>query len=207
MLLVFLLPIIIFMFAGQFYFARLGDKKVYKGDPAGRVKVAILCGLVHIPFLIIGFLFFPNVSHLTFFKGSLNLSDMVPLFWILLIIMSLTIGVGMFFEFGIGPCWFSSMVDVNLPEHRGTAYAMAAMMDGIGRALGPLIGGLLVDYYTSIGDIYPFGTTIVISILSFGIISGLLWLPIYKYCNKDWAVQRELGDVAGCPLKKQSVMK
>jgi len=207
MLLVFLLPIIISMFAGQFYFARLGDKKVSKGDPAGRVKVAIICGLVHIPFLFFGFLFYPNVSHLTFFKGTLDLSNVLPLFWIVLIIMSLTIGVGMFFEFGIGPCWFSSMVDVNLPEHRGTAYAMAAMMDAIGRALGPIIGGLLVDHYTSIGEIYPFGTTIVISILSFGIISGLLWLPIYKYCNKDFAEIGAILEQRAEELKKQSVTK
>jgi len=99
------------------------------------------------------------------------------------------------------------MVDVNLPEHRGTAYAMAAMMDAIGRALGPIIGGLLVDHYTSIGDIYPFGTTIVISILSFGIISGLLWLPIYKYCNKDFAEIGAILEQRAKELKKQSVIK
>ena len=100
--------------------------------------------------------------------------------------MSIILGIGMFIEFGVGPCWFSSMVDVNLPEHRGTAYAMAAMMDSIGRGLGPIIGGLFVDYYTGIGEIYPFGMTIMITTLSFGVISGLLWIPIYKHCNKDF---------------------
>jgi MFS family permease len=207
MVLVFIAPIGVSLFVGQFYFARLGDKKVAEGDPAGRVKVAIFCGLVHIPFLILGFMFFPNAAHLTFLKGALDLSNALWLFWIILLVMSVIIGIGMFLEFGVGPCWFASMVDVNLPEHRGTAYAMASMMDAIGRGIGPIVGSLFVDYYISIGEVYPFGMTILVTTLSFGVISSILWIPIYKYCNKDFAeVAKILKDRAE-ELKKLPLVK
>ncbi|MHA1899219.1 MAG: MFS transporter, partial [Promethearchaeota archaeon] len=100
------LPFVLILVAGllfgQFYFPKLGDKKVKNGDYAGRAKVAIMCGVVHIVFLIIGFGFYPNFGAKTFFKGALDLSSDPAGFEIMVIIDAIIIAIGLAFEFGIG---------------------------------------------------------------------------------------------------------
>lgn len=70
---------------------------------------------------------------------------------------------------GIGPNWYSTLVDVNLPEHRGTMIATATFMDTIGRGIGGLIGGY---------------SGLEFSIL-FLFLSIFPWFPVLKYIRKD----------------------
>ncbi len=188
---------------GQFYFSRRGDKMVQAGNKAGRVKMAILCGIVNIPLLVLAFLFYPNLGTKTFFRGMLDLSGSPWTFYTLLIVMALILGAGVAFVMGIAPNWYSSMLDVNLPEHRGTMIATAALLDSIGRAVGAWFGGFMIDFFGSQGSPMPISDTIVWSALTFGIISALLWIPIRKHSKRDIAEVTTILEERARDLEKQ----
>jgi MFS transporter, Spinster family, sphingosine-1-phosphate transporter len=44
------------------------------------------------------------------------------------------------------PNWFALLSEVNLPEHRGTAYSFVTLANNIGRALGTVLVGLSFDW-------------------------------------------------------------
>ncbi len=163
---------------GQFGLAHWGDKKVQKGDLSGRVKVATICSILNLPFLLIAFSMSPNVASQTFFFKSVY-TDVIG-FWILWIIFSILLGVGLAFTFGIAPNYYSSLIDVNLPENRGTMIAMGSFIDTFGRALGAIIGGFMIAFTDS------FSSTIFWSTLIFGIISTCFWVPLFFTCKKDY---------------------
>ncbi|MGV9173030.1 MAG: MFS transporter, partial [Promethearchaeia archaeon] len=54
---------------GQFGLAHWADKKVQKGEITGRVKVATICGILNLPFLMGAFLMSPNLKTHTYFFG------------------------------------------------------------------------------------------------------------------------------------------
>jgi hypothetical protein len=102
--------------------------------------------------------------------------------------MGLIIGVGLSFEMAVGALHYSSMIDVNLPEHRSTMIAAAAFIDAFGRAIGAWAGLAIADYYNNTANSpKPISDAILFSVLTFGTASALLWLPIYKYAQKDIA--------------------
>ncbi|MBN2152985.1 MAG: MFS transporter, partial [Candidatus Lokiarchaeota archaeon] len=178
---------------GQFYFAKKGDKRVEQGDPAGRVKVAIMGGLMHIPFFVAAFLFSPFKGNDTFFLGSLAVPSWG--FWVMMPICGVILGVGLMYSFAIAPNWYASLIDVNLPEHRSTMIATASFLDTIGRSFGSIVGGLFISHFDSTGTHYSISISIIWMTILFGGISGLMWVPIYKYCNEDFAhVQRVLEE-------------
>ena len=189
-LLALMLPIGLLGIFGMFYFPKRGDKIVKSGDIAGRVKVAIFCGFLHIPFLIVGFLFIPDARLLTFFKGALQTSPVT--FTLLLIVMGIIVGIGVALMLPIGAVHYASMIDVNYPEHRSTMIASAAFIDAFGRAIGAWAGLAIADYYNNqIHSPTPISDAILFSILTFGVGSALMWLPIYKYAQKDIASVNE----------------
>ncbi|MHA1793061.1 MAG: MFS transporter, partial [Promethearchaeota archaeon] len=188
----FLIPALVLGIFGQFYFAKLGDKRVKKGDPTGRVKIAIMGGILHIPFFVAAFLFAPNRASSTFFMGALKVPEWG--FWLLMLVMGLILGVGLMWSFAIAPNWYASLIDVNLPEHRGTMLATAAFLDTIGRSFGSIVGGLIINYFDSSGSLFPVSMSIIWMTIIFGGISGLMWIPIYKYCNYDFAEVQRIMD-------------
>ena len=186
---------------GQFYFAKVGDKKVEKGDPAGRVKVAIMGGLLHIPFFILAFLMTPKNGNNSFFLGSLVLDDIM--FSIMMLIAGVILGIGLMFSFAIAPNWYASLLDVNLPEHRSTMIATASFLDTIGRSFGAIAGGAFIQYFTGVGSNYAVSLSIIWMTIIFGGISGLMWIPIYKYCNEDFAKIQTILDERGKELERK----
>jgi MFS family permease len=183
------LPAVLLGLFGQFYFAKLGDKKVQAGDPAGRVKVAIMGGILHIPFFVMAFLISPFKGNESFFFGLLQVPDWA--FWIGMVIAGLVLGIGLMWSFAIAPNWYASLIDVNLPEHRSTMIATASLLDTIGRSFGSIMGGIFISYFDTI-TYYSISTSIIWMTLIFGGISGIMWIPIYKYCNKDFTHIQEL---------------
>ena len=169
---------------GQFGLAHWGDRKVQNGDLSGRVKVATICGILNIPFILIGFMMKPNVANQTFFLT--NIAVNLVGFWLLWIIFGLFIGVGLGFSLGIAPNWYSSLIDGNLPEHRGTMVAMGLFIDTFGRALGAILGGIVVNITDS------FSLTIIWSTLIFGIISTCFWIPLFYTSKKDYIYINEI---------------
>lgn len=168
---------------GQFILAHWGDKKFQKGDINGRVKVAVICSIITIPFLMGAFAMSPNLSNNSFFFNAVIVNDLI--FWLLWLLYSALLGLGIAFEMGIGPNWYSSVIDVNYPENRGSMIAIASFVDAIGRAIGAIIGGFVV---TATGS---FSATIFWSTLIFGSISTLFWVPLFYTSKKDLNDVRE----------------
>jgi MFS family permease len=179
------IAIVFGLFVGQFGLAHWGDKKVKKGDLNGRVKVATICSILTLPFLLAAFAMAPNAPSQTFFFGSLYVNDLM--FSFLWIVFSVLLGLGLAFTMGIGPNWYSSLIDVNFPENRGTMIAAGSFIDTIGRALGAVIGGFMVTITES------FSSTIFWSTLIFGILSIFLWIPLFFTSKADFeAVNAEM---------------
>ncbi|MFX0025406.1 MAG: MFS transporter [Candidatus Hermodarchaeota archaeon] len=176
-IILFLILIIFGLILGQFWLAHWGDRKVQKGDLSGRVRIAVICSILNLPFLLIGFTMSPNIPNQTFFFNSLVLNEVG--FWVLWIIYAALLGLGLAFSFGIGPNWYSAMIDVNYPEHRGTMIAVASFIDTIGRAIGAFIGGFLLL-------IIGITSTIIWTMLVFGIISIGFWIPLFFTAQKDF---------------------
>jgi MFS family permease len=120
----------------------------------------------------------PNVSNSTFFFGNLLVDEIG--FWVLWLIFCSFLGVGLAFTMGIGPNWYSSLVDVNFPENRGTMVAVGTFIDSIGRALGAAIGGYVLFVTDSLS------TTIFWIFLIAGIFSTCLWIPLFYTAKKDY---------------------
>jgi len=177
-IILFLFLIVLGLIIGQFWLAHLGDKKVQRGDLSGRVKVAVICSILNLPFFLFGFAMTPNVANSTFFFGTLLVNDIG--FWVLWLVYCSFLGVGLALTMGIGPNWYSSLIDVNFPENRGTMVAVGAFIDSIGRALGAIIGGFVVTLTGS------FSATIFWSFLIFGIFSTCLWIPLFFTAKKDY---------------------
>ena len=185
-LMLFLVPLLIGGIVGMFYWPKKADNMVKNGKSTARVKMAVFLGWAHLPFLLIAFLFIPDASNLTFLNGTIQASPIG--FGIGILAMGIILGIGMNLEMGVGACHYSAMIDVNLPEHRGTMIAAASFIDALGRAIGAWAGLAFVDFmHGTIFNAKPFSGAILLSILTFGIGSGLLWLPIYKYADKDMA--------------------
>ncbi|MHA1671852.1 MAG: MFS transporter [Promethearchaeota archaeon] len=182
-IILFLFIIVLGLIIGQFLFAHLGDKKVQHGDLSGRVKIAVICSILNLPFFLFGFAMTPNVSNSTFFFGTLMVNDIG--FWVLWLIYCVFLSVGLAFTMGIGPNWYSSLIDVNFPENRGTMVAVGSFIDSLGRALGVVIGGFVVTFTGS------FSATIFWSFLIFGIFSTCLWIPLFFTAKKDFNTVNE----------------
>ncbi len=120
----------------------------------------------------------PNVANSTFFFGTLAVNEIG--FWVFWLIYCTFLGVGLAFTMGIGPNWFSSMIDVNFPENRGTMVAVGLFIDSIGKALGVVIGGFVVTLTGS------FSATIFWVFLISGIFSTCLWIPLFFTAKKDY---------------------
>jgi MFS family permease len=97
---------------------------------------------------------------------------------------------------GIGPNWYSSLIDVNFPENRGTMVAVGSFIDSIGRALGAVIGGFVVTFTGS------FSATIFWSFLIFGIFSTCLWIPLFFTAKKDYLQINEEMKIRASSLSK-----
>ncbi|MHA2017423.1 MAG: MFS transporter [Promethearchaeota archaeon] len=195
-------PLILGMIVGSFYWPKKADNMVKNGNKSGRIKMATFLGWAHLPFLIIGFLFIPDASDLTIFNGSIHTSPLV--FGICMLSMGIFLGIGMMLESAVGPCHYSAMVDVNLPEHRGTMIAAAAFVDAFGRAIGSWAGLSFVDFMQgTIFEAKPISGAILLSIFTFGIGSALLWLPIYKFADRDIAEITAIMEKRKEELKKQ----
>ena len=157
------------------------------------------------PFMIFGFMFYPNFGAQTFFNPPMRFANNYTTFYIIFLIMGVILGLGLGLSFGIAPNWYASMLDVNLPEHRGTMIAAAAFMDAIGRAIGSWVGGAIIDYYTTGGSLMPISDTIIFCCLTFGLISCVCWLPILKYSKKDFQEVSDILDARAIKLQEAKV--
>ncbi|MHA1819543.1 MAG: MFS transporter, partial [Promethearchaeota archaeon] len=151
--------------AGGFF----GDKW-FKKDKRARVKISMLAMVFEVPFLIIA------VSLKFHFNTSSTLGDILgdPMFFI----SFLCFGIFFFIDSWIGPNWYATIIDVNLPEHRGTMLSLANLVDAIGAGIGPLLGGTLYLYLHMYQRVFMMAS--LINIFGF-----LFWIPMYLNVRKD----------------------
>ena len=85
-----------------------------------------------------------------------------------------------------GPNVRAIISQVNLPEDRGTVFGVFNILDNVGRAIGPLFGGVLIEYLRIIGYSNPdaYMWTLLISTL-FWIPCSLIWILIYRLYPRD----------------------
>jgi len=154
---------------GTVVFGFMGDNLFKKGNKRARVNLALLGNIVPIPFVYIA-LIIP-------FKASNNATIaeifMIPGFLIMLIFLML----GLFANGAVNGNWYATVVDLNLPEHRGTILASANFFDIFGRAIGPLIGAIIADNY-------GFLWGIAISII-FWICIPFFWISVMRNCVSE----------------------
>ena len=170
---------------GQFGVAHWADKQVQGGNITARVKVATVCAIGNVPFLALALAMTPNLRNNTYFFGTVQVGEAGS--WALWVVFAIVLSIGLAFSFGIAPNWFSSLVDINYPEHRGTMLAMASFVNSIGRGLGAIVGGYMITLFDSIG------ATLVWSAIIFGGASLFLWVPLFFTAEGDFAeVTREM---------------
>jgi MFS family permease len=160
--------VVIFGGIGTLVFGKLGDWGFQK-DKRAKVFIALFCNIFPIVFML-GFLMMDF-----WIKEGTRLSEAlsIPSLWIFI----LMIGLAMFINQGVNPNWYSTLTDVNLPEHRGTMISLASVMDIIGSALGPLIGSYLATIW---------GIRIAMwSVLGFWLLNTFFWLPVLSHIRKD----------------------
>lgn len=162
--------LVVFLFGalGALIFGRLGDLW-YRKNKRAKVLLALICNGL------------PIFFYLVFIKTDFWIPDNTPFLSMLyipgVILMIAAVAAAMFVNQGVNPNWYSTLTDVNLPEHRGTMVSMASVMDLLGHALGPL----LASYIASRWGLY---TAMKSVILIWGL-NILLWLPLLIVVKKD----------------------
>nr|MDO8083872.1 MFS transporter [Candidatus Sigynarchaeum springense] len=143
--LIFLVFVLISTLAGTVIFGYIGDKRFQMGDKKARVKLALFANIAPIPFVFTAFLIPFKLPT----DGSLLDLFMIPGAVLMLVLLV----IGLFLNGATNGSWYATVVDINLPEHRGTVLATANFFDIIGRSLGPLIAPFITDLtYASTGD-------------------------------------------------------
>ncbi len=154
---------------GTMVFGVLSDHYFKRGSVKVRVKFAFLGNIIPVPFLLIAFLI-PFYSSTGATIGQLFAIPELVFFIFLMF-------CGLFFNGLVGGNWYATLIDVNLPEHRGTLVATAKFFDLLGNALGPLIG----SWFDT-----TFGSEVgMLSSVVFWAVLPLFWIGVLKNVEKD----------------------
>jgi len=162
--LIFLGTILISTLIGTVVFGVIGDKLFKKGKRNARVLLALVGNIIPIPLIFIALIIPFNAPD----NVSVGELFVIPEALIMLILMV----VGMFANGAVNGSWYATVVDLNLPEHRGTTLATANFFDVIGRSLGPLIGSFVRDAF---GSVYGMMMSII-----FWLAIPFFWVPVLK---------------------------
>jgi len=130
------------------YFGYLGDrfqKKTYRGR-------ALMTGsllLAAIPLYILMFLLpMDNLKLPTSNEPFLILGSLIKQFitnpWIFLMFILAVCATAA--QSANTPNWLALLTDINLPEHRATAFSIANLINGFGRAIGNILIGLVLEF-------------------------------------------------------------
>nr|MDO8112262.1 MFS transporter [Candidatus Sigynarchaeota archaeon] len=176
MAIIFLAFVIIGTLLGTFVFGFVADNSYKKGNKKARVRMALFANIAPIPFVFFGLMvpfWLPD-------GGSIGDLLMIPGAVLMITLVSL----GLFLNGGTNGSWYATVVDINLPEHRGTVLASANFFDILGKAIGPLLGGILAD---------NFGNMVGINIsIIFWCALPLFWIGVLKNVIPDMEATENL---------------
>lgn len=162
--LIFLILILLSTLIGTLSFGYIGDKQFQGGNKKARVRLALYGNVIPIPFVFIA-LIIPFWS-----PSNATISELFSIPGAILMVLLLAIGI--FINGAVNGSWYATLVDINLPEHRGTVLATANLFDIIGKAIGPLIGGMIADAFGYVPGM-------MISIV-FWMMLPFFWIPVLK---------------------------
>ena len=162
--LIFLGIILISTLIGTIAFGFIGDKFYKKGKKKARVLLALMGNIIPIPLVFIALIIPFNAPD----NVSIGELFIIPEALIMVILMM----IGMFANGAVNGSWYATVVDLNLPEHRGTTLATANFFDIIGRSLGPLIGSFVRDAF---GSVYGMMMSII-----FWLAIPFFWAPVLR---------------------------
>jgi MFS family permease len=132
-----------------------------------------------------------------FIKSDFWIPDKTPFLAMLdipgVVVMIAAVAGAVFLNQGVNPNWYSTLTDVNLPEHRGTMVSMASVMDLLGHALGPLIAAYIASRWGL--------RTAMKSVILFWGLNILFWLPLLIVIKED------LGKIHGLLIKRAEELK
>ncbi len=144
------------IFMGPPLFGWLGDRW-FRRTSRGRLLLCIICNYLSlIPIFI---------AVVTPFSAT----DLMAAAFVIAML-----AFGLLINGGIGPNWYSTFLDVNVPENRGTMLSLALMFDSIGKGIGPFITGFFADLQTAF-----------LWAIGIWIISSFFWLPALQSISKD----------------------
>jgi sugar phosphate permease len=162
--LIFLGTILLSLLIGTIVFGFIGDNLYKKGKKNARIILALLGNVIPIPLLFIALIIPFNAPN----NVSTGELFAIPGALIMIVLMM----IGMFANGAVSGSWYATVVDLNLPEHRGTTLATANFFDIIGRSLGPLIGSLVRDAF---GSVYGMMMSIVAWVFL-----PFFWIPVLR---------------------------
>jgi MFS family permease len=171
---------------GALAFGRMGDWGFQK-DKRAKALIALLCNAFPILFMIL----FLSASFWIPDGATLSQTLAVPGVWALI----LTIVAAMFINQGVNPNWYSSLTDINLPEHRATMISFASILDLAGQAIGPL----MASYLATIWGL----KTAMWSVLVFWVLNIVFWLPVLAHIRGDLANVHRVLEERALELKNQ----
>ncbi len=167
--LLFLAFILISTLIGTVVFGYIGDLLFKKGNKKARVQLALLANIAPIPFVFIALLVpFKMPDGATIVDIFQNSGA---------VLMLVLLVIGLFINGAVNGSWYATVVDLNLPEHRGTVLATANFFDILGKSLGPLIAGFVTDAYGILAGMTS-------SIFAW-ILLPFFWISLWRNCEKD----------------------
>ncbi|TFF87242.1 MAG: MFS transporter [Promethearchaeota archaeon] len=181
-LVIVLIMVFVGLLIGNFGLAFLADM-LYKKNKNWRAKMAIICAIFELPFTAVALFLLP------YYGTSVAMS----------IFIGINLAIGLTFTFGIGPNWYGSLIDVNLPENRGTMIATATFLDQIGRAIGTAIGGYIAFQFSLLAAIQ--------SSTFFMFLSILPWIPVLYYISGDLKVVDTILSKRAVEIKEKAYKK
>lgn len=133
------------------YFGYLGDK-MQKKTLRGRALLSGTLILFTVPLYVV--MFTLPMNNLKLPDGSNPLSILVALLhqfifnpWILVMFILAVLATAA--QSSNTPNWLALITDVNLPEHRATTFSIANLVNGVGRALGNALMGVVLKAVSS----------------------------------------------------------
>ena len=170
---------------GTLLFGKLGDVW-FKKDSRAKVLIALFCN----GFPVITFTIFLLTDFWLPDGATLNEVASIPGF----LLGSGMVVMTFFINQGVNPNWYSTLTDVNLPEHRSTVISMASFTDILGRTIGPILAGV----FTALLGLHGAMWVAVI----FWVLNTVLWLPIFYSIKGDLVHVHEVLSQRAQEMKK-----
>ena len=164
------------------YFGHLGDK-LQKKSYKGRALITAVFVFLTMPLYILMFIIpmdhlsLPNDNNPIFIFIYLIQQIFVNPWMLLLFVLSFLASAS---QSANTPNWLALITDVNLPEHRGTAFSVANLFNSVGRTIGNVGVGIVLGVISTYLD-EPYSFIITLSILQIFLIpSAFCYLRMAK---------------------------